>query len=155
MNRSEYQRAVHDLALFRYNLRKFLRFDDNAPRECGTTARQYHLMLGVAGFTGTWGATISQLAEFLQEKHNSVVGLVDRAEQSGLVRRRSGSTDRRVVCVSLTLLGEETLVRVCLRHRREVKRLSEALPNFAGERKPWQLTARNTVRTHKTEGRSS
>jgi hypothetical protein len=92
MNRSEYQRAVHDLALFRYNLRKFLRFDDNAPRECGTTARQYHLMLGVAGFTGTWGATISQLAEFLQEKHNSVVGLVDRAEQSGLVRRRSGST---------------------------------------------------------------
>jgi DNA-binding MarR family transcriptional regulator len=136
MNRLEYNRVIHDLALFRHNLRKFLRVSENALRVCGTTPRQYQLMLGVAGFTGTWSATISELAEFLQEKHNSVVGLVDRAEQSGLVRRGSDSTDHRVVLVSLTPRGEATLARVSLLHREEVKRLKEELSTIESTRKP-------------------
>jgi DNA-binding MarR family transcriptional regulator len=148
MNRLEYKRAIHDLVLFRYNLRKFLRSNESVPREYGTTPRQYHLMPGVAGFTGTWSATISELAEFLQEKHNSVVGLVDRAEQSGLVRRQSDSTDRRVVLVSLTPRGEATLARVSLLHREEVKRLKEELSKIESARKPGQAKVRGIVRTH-------
>ena len=85
--------AIRDLAQFRYALRRFLRFSEDAAREHGVTPQQHQLMLGVAGFTGRNCATISELAEFLQEKNHSVVGLVERAVNSGLVRRKQDSSD--------------------------------------------------------------
>src|SRR5579884_1043720 len=39
----------------------------------GLTPQQHQLLLGVAGFTGRGWATITELAEFLQERHNAVV----------------------------------------------------------------------------------
>ncbi len=85
-------------------------------------------MLGVAGFTERGAATISELAEFLQEKNNSVVGLVERATESGLVRRRNATSDRRLVMVSLTPRGKEILSRLSLLHNEEVKRVRAAGP---------------------------
>jgi DNA-binding MarR family transcriptional regulator len=117
------RRIIQDLAWFRYNLRCFLRFSEKAARECGLTPQQHQLILGVAGFTGEPAATISELAEFLQERNNSVVGLVERAVQSGLVRRASGTTDRRQVLVSLTPRGEKTLARLSALHHEEVERV--------------------------------
>jgi DNA-binding MarR family transcriptional regulator len=135
-----------ELAYFRHKLRKFLRFSEKAARECGITPQQHQLMLGVAGFTGLGSATISEIAEFLQEKHNSVVGLVDRAVQSGLVERAEGASDRRVVVVSLTERGEEILSRLSLLHREEVRRVRweflragserQTEPAGSGRRKP-------------------
>src|SRR6185437_6517592 len=93
--------AIRNLAWFRYNLRKFLRFSEKAARQCGVTPQQHQLMLGVAGYTGRATATVSELAEFLQERHNSVVGLVERAVQRGLVRKQHDLHDRRFVLVSL------------------------------------------------------
>ncbi len=87
------------------------------------TPQQHQLMLGVAGFTRSGTATISELAEFLQEKNNSVVGLVERARESGLVRRQSGASDRRLVIVSLTPRGQAILSRLSLLHHQEVKRV--------------------------------
>jgi DNA-binding MarR family transcriptional regulator len=113
--------VVRDLAWFRYNLRKFLRFSEKAARQCGVTPQQHQLMLGVAGFTGTGSATISQLAEFLQERHNSVVGLIERAVQRGLVDRKQDTTDRRVVLVSLTRQGQDILSRLSQLHYEEMK----------------------------------
>ena len=72
---------IRHLARFRYELRKFLRFSEQAARNAGLTPQQHQLLLGVAGFTGRGWATISELAEFLQERHNAVVGLVDAPEQ--------------------------------------------------------------------------
>lgn len=118
---------VRDLAWFRYNLRKFLRFSERAARECGVTPQQHQLMLGVAWFTGTGSATISQLAEFLQERHNSVVGLVDRATERGLVHTRHDTTDRRVVVVSLTRQGEKILAQLSQLHYEEVKEAQRRL----------------------------
>jgi DNA-binding MarR family transcriptional regulator len=128
----------HELALFRHRLRKFLRFSERAARECGITPQQHQLMLGVAGFTGTGTATISEIAEFLQEKHNSVVGLVDRAVQSGLVERAEDSADRRVVVLSLTARGEQILGQLSLLHRAEVGRLRQVfvVDNPRRTRKP-------------------
>jgi DNA-binding MarR family transcriptional regulator len=114
---------VQDLAWFRYNLRCFLRFSEKAARACGVTPQQHQLMLGVAGFTGRATATITELAEFLQERNNSVVGLVERAVESGLVSRASGATDRRQVVVSLTPRGEEVLARLSALHHEEVERV--------------------------------
>ena len=117
------RKMFEELAFFRHRIRKFLRFSEDAARACGITPQQHQLMLGIAGFTGAGSATISEIAEFLQEKHNSVVGLIDRAVQSGLVERAESPEDRRVVVVSLTPRGEEILLQLSLLHQDEVRRL--------------------------------
>ena len=118
---------IRNLAWFRYNLRKFIRFSERAARQCGVTPQQHQLMLGVAGYTGRGWATISELAEFLQERHNAVVGLVDRAARRGLVRKKRGASDRRFVMVSLTRQGERILAKVTEMHKEEVERVRGAL----------------------------
>ncbi|HEV2135484.1 MAG TPA: MarR family transcriptional regulator [Terracidiphilus sp.] len=123
-----------ELAHFRHKLRKFLRFSEDAARECGITPQQHQLMLGIAGFTGSGKASISEIADFLQERHNSVVGLVDRAEQSGLVQRAEHAEDRRVVVVSLTQRGEEILRTLSLLHHEEAKRLRREFLSTDGGR---------------------
>lgn len=122
-DRSRIQSVVRDLARFRYALRKFLRFSEDAAREYGITPQQQQLMLGVEGFTGRGSATISELAEFLQERHHSVVGLVERAEQNDLVLRTQDVSDRRVVNVTLTANGQKVLFELTRMHYEEAKRL--------------------------------
>jgi hypothetical protein len=85
-------------------------------------------MLGVAGFTGRGNATASELAEFLQGRVHSIVGLIERAEHSGLVRTRKYAADRRVVIVSLTRRGAAILDRLSAMHHEQAKRL-RALPD--------------------------
>jgi DNA-binding MarR family transcriptional regulator len=115
--------VVRELALFRYSLRKFLRFSEKAARQFGVTPQQHQLMLGVAGYTGCGTASISELAEFLQERHHSALELIERAVQKGLVTREHGSDDRRVVTVSLTELGKETLAKLSTLHQEEIARV--------------------------------
>lgn len=120
---ADFDETVRDLARFRYALRIFLRFSETAARECGVTPQQHQLMLGVAGFSGRGNATISELAEFLQERHHSVVGLVGRAVRKGLIRTVQDRDDRRVVNVSLTPTGRRLLSRLSTLHGREVSRM--------------------------------
>jgi len=120
---------LRDLARFRYNLRKFLRFSEKAARQFGVTPQQHQLMLGVAGYNGRGTASISELAEFLQERHHSVVELTERAVQNGLVAREHDTVDRRVVNVSLTPLGEETLSKLSALHREEITRVRAGFLN--------------------------
>jgi DNA-binding MarR family transcriptional regulator len=141
---------IQDLAWFRYNLRCFFRFSEKAARACGVTPQQHQLMLGVAGFTGETTVTISELAEFLQERNNSVVGLVERAVQSGLVRRASGPTDRRQVVVSLTPRGEEILARLSALHHQEVERMRAGILSRRKVRQ--RLAARPTPRNGARKG---
>ncbi len=122
---AQMREMFHELAKFRHRLRQFQRFSETAARAHGITPQQHQLLLGVAGFTGTGRATISEIAEFLQEKHNSVVGLVDRAVQSSLVKRREATADRRVVVLSLTSKGERILRELSFLHREEVTRLRQ------------------------------
>jgi DNA-binding MarR family transcriptional regulator len=114
---------VRNLAQFRYALRKFLRFSEDAARRCKVTPQQHQLMLGIEGFTGRESASVRELAEFLQERHHSVVGLVERAVQSGLVRRSQDADDRRVVNVTLSARGKKTLLRLTRMHYEEARRL--------------------------------
>jgi DNA-binding MarR family transcriptional regulator len=123
------------LAMFRYRLRRFLRFSERAARASGLTPQQHQLLLGVAGFTGRGWATISELAEFLQERHNAVVGLVQRAERKGLVRKSPGESDQRVVRVDLLRRGEEILLKLSRLHQREVQRFQRGLVTEIPNRK--------------------
>ncbi len=127
----EFDSILSELANFRYRLRKFIRFSESAARTAGITPQQHQLMLGIAGFARDRMATVSDLAEFLQERHHSVVGLIDRAVLSGLVRREMDASDRRVVLVSLTRKGRAILKQLSLQHNEEVTRLRDELLNFA------------------------
>jgi DNA-binding MarR family transcriptional regulator len=118
---------VRQLAWFRYQLRQFMRFSEKAARLCGLTPQQHQLMLGIAGYTGRGWATISELAEFLQERHNAVVGLVERAAGRGLVRKQQSLRDRRFVRVRLTPRGEDLLRRLADMHREELARVKARL----------------------------
>jgi DNA-binding MarR family transcriptional regulator len=141
---------LYDLARFRYNLRKFLRFSEEAARAEGITPQQHQLMLGVAGFGQDGRASISQLAEFLQERNNSVVGLVERAAQSGLVRRQNAAADRRQVLVSLTARGRAILLRLSRLHVEEVRTVQTGFlsrHSFARPSQPGKASASNPMAT--------
>jgi DNA-binding MarR family transcriptional regulator len=117
------QSDIRNLARFRHAIHRFLRFSDEAAREVDLTPQHHQLLLGVAGFTGKGWATISDLADFLQVRHHSVVGLVDRAEALGLVRREVNPEDRREVRVSLSPEGARKLRALATLHRKELNRM--------------------------------
>ena len=114
------QSELRNLARFRYAIRRFLRFSEEAAREAGLTPQHHQLLLGIAGFTGNGWAIISELADFLQVRHHSVVGLIDRAEALGLVRREVNPEDRREVQVSLSPEGARKLRALATLHRKEL-----------------------------------
>jgi DNA-binding MarR family transcriptional regulator len=111
------------LSRFRYQLRRFLRFSEEAARLHGITHLQYQLLLHVRGFADREWATVSELAERLQAHHHGAVSLISRCEKLGLVQRRVGRNDRREVEVHLTPKGNDVLNALAGQHRNELLRL--------------------------------
>ncbi len=128
------QSDVRNLARFRYALRKFLWFSEQIARRAGLTPQQHQLLLGVAGFTDKDSATIGELAEYLQVRHHSAVGLIDRAVAAGLVRREVNPDDQREVYVTLTADGSRKLRLLTQLHRKELSGLRRSLDIFRLEK---------------------
>src|SRR3979490_2736094 len=95
------------LAALRYRILLFLREGDAAARRLGLEPQQYLLLLAVRGLPEGSDATITVLAELLTLNHNSKVGLLDRLETRGYVRRSRSRDDRRCVLVELLPRGEK------------------------------------------------
>jgi DNA-binding MarR family transcriptional regulator len=115
------------IAEFRYQIRRFLRFSEDAARAAGLEPQQHQLLLTVKGMPGARAARISDLAERLQIQHHSTVELVDRLAARGLVSRALGEDDRREVYVQLSPRGERILDRLTLHHKSELQRSAPAL----------------------------
>lgn len=115
------------LAEFRYRLRKFLRFSEEATQRHGITPLQYQLLLQIKGFPGRSHASIAELAERLQSKHHGVGALVTRCEELGLVRRRPSEQDLRQVEVHLTAAGERCIGQLVRLHGDELRQLGALL----------------------------
>lgn len=109
------------LSEFRYQLRRFLRFSEEAVQAHGVTPQQYLLMLHTQGFPGRDWASVGELAERLQMVPHGAVALVKRCEALGLVQRQRSVEDRREVQVSLTAQGVEVLEKLAFLHREELK----------------------------------
>lgn len=107
---------------FRYQLRRFLRFSEDAVRQEHVTPLQYLLLLHIKGYPGREWATVGELAERLQAHHHGVVALVSRCEKLELVKRVTSDTDRRRVEIHLTPAGERCLHRLAKLHRDELLR---------------------------------
>lgn len=104
------------LAELRHRIRLFVREGDAKARTAGLEPQQYLILLAIRGLPESAEATIRMLADRLALKHHSVVELVDRLEQRGLVKRARSREDRRRVLVSLLPRGEKLLEEVA-RHR--------------------------------------
>ncbi len=132
------------LAEFRYQLRRFLRFSEEAARQAGLEPRHHQLMLAVKASPDVGGPRIAYLAERLQIQHHSAVELVDRLAKKGLITRSRDGQDRREVHVKLTTRGER-LLRELTRHTRA--ELCSAGPALVA-------TLRNLTRSAKTRNRA-
>src|SRR5258708_14110271 len=99
------QAEYEALAGFRYALRQFLRFSEEAGRAAGLKPQQYLALLTLRGFRGAQGLSVGELAERLQVRHHSAVGLVDRLASLGLVRRADGRRDPRRAYLKLAPPG--------------------------------------------------
>jgi DNA-binding MarR family transcriptional regulator len=114
------------LSEFRYQMRRFERFSEQAAQGEGITPLQYLLLLHIKGYPDREWATVGELAERLQAQHHGVVALVSRCEALDLVRRKVSETDRRQVEVHLQKTGEKLLSRLAELHRAELKSLTSS-----------------------------
>lgn len=127
---AEYQALGH----FRYQIRRFLHFSEEAAKVEGLEPQQHQIMLAIRASADPEGPTMGELAEFLLIRHHSAVGLIDRLAEHRLAERVKGSGDRRQVRVRLTRLGAAKLRRLAGVHQEELRRagprLAEALGNL-------------------------
>jgi DNA-binding MarR family transcriptional regulator len=112
-----------DLLALRTALRQFLHWSEQRAQAAGLTPAQHQLLLAVRGHDGAAEPTIGDIAGHLLLRHHSAVGLIDRAEEAGLVVRRRDEDDRRIVRVALTPKGERILASLSAAHLDEVRRL--------------------------------
>ena len=115
------------LAAFRYTLRQFIRFSEQAAQVAGITAQQHQALLAIKGFPGRDSVTVGELAERLQLRHHSSVGLIDRLVAEKLVVREPSAEDRRQVFVRLTSRGENVLEKLTSAHHEQLKRIGPEL----------------------------
>jgi DNA-binding MarR family transcriptional regulator len=121
------------LAAFRYALRRFLRFSEDAAAAWGITGQHYQAMLILRACPDDERTTINDLAQQLLIKHNSAVELVDRLVKEDLAARTASSADRRKVELSLTPRGRTVLAKLAAMHRRELQRIGPVLKRFFAE----------------------
>ncbi len=115
------------LAEFRYQIRKFLRFSEEAARAAGLEPQQHQLLLAVKGMAEGKRARIGEIAERLQIQHHSTVELVDRLEANGYVNRKRSDHDKREVLIVLTPKAERVLRELSLHHHETLQNYGSAL----------------------------
>jgi len=120
-------RLLHTLADFRFELRRFLQFSENAAQEAGLQPQQHQLLLQVAGATHETPVTIAYAASRLGLKHNSTVELVDRSEREDLIERTTDKEDKRRAILRLTRKGRQVLQRLSGEHARELNEMAPRL----------------------------
>lgn len=118
---------VQTLADFRYQLRRFLQFSEQAAQRAKLAPQQHQLLLQVAGAAEGVVPTIAYVADRLAIRQNSAVELTDRCVEEGLVERTADSSDRRKVVLRVTPKGRRILQQLSGHHARELKELGPRL----------------------------
>jgi DNA-binding MarR family transcriptional regulator len=100
------------LAEFRFRIRQFLHFAEEAARSHGLEPQRHQLLLAIRGLPKGARPTVRTISDRLCLRHHSTVELIDRLEKQGAVARRHGEKDRREVLLHLTPRGEDWLRRL-------------------------------------------
>jgi DNA-binding MarR family transcriptional regulator len=120
------------LAELRHSLRRFQRFSREAARAAGLTPQQHQALLAIKGFPGRDFVSIGELAERLQVRHHSAVGLVDRLARRQRVLRSHSPSDRRKVEVRLSPRGAKCIEGLSAAHLRELRELGPGIRRLLG-----------------------
>src|SRR5215469_14642651 len=115
------------LAEFRYRIRQFPHFSEDASRSKGIEPQQHQLLLTVKGLPRGIRPTVTALSQRLSLRHHSTVELIGRLVDQGAVRRRHGDQDHREVLIELTPRGEALLHRLSVVHWEELRTSGPAL----------------------------
>ena len=116
------------LLALRTGLRHFEAWSARQARAAGLTPAHHQLLLAIRGHGDPAGPTIGEVADYLLLRHHSTVGLVDRAEAAGLVRRTRSEEDHRLVHLQLTEDGAARLEGLSELHLEELDRLAFDVP---------------------------
>ena len=109
------------LANFRYALRQFLAFSEQAASDIGLTMQRYQALLAIKTFRAGAHISVGELAEQLLIRDHSAAELVSRLEQAKLVKRKNDPLDRRRSLVVLTALGDRRLAQLAFVHLRKLR----------------------------------
>jgi DNA-binding MarR family transcriptional regulator len=112
---------IERLAEFRYRLRTFVQFSEQAAHNAGLQPQQHQLLLQIAGAPAGAVATIAYAAERLGLRHNSVVELANRSVEEGLLERTADESDARRVLLRVTSKGARLLHKLAAHHRSELE----------------------------------
>lgn len=115
------------LAEFRYLIRSFLEFSENAARGAGLTPRQHQAILVIKGYRRGEPISVGDLAARLRIRHNTAVELAGRLFECGMVDRLQDDTDQRRVLLQLTERAEHLLEQLSSAHRDELSRIKPML----------------------------
>jgi DNA-binding MarR family transcriptional regulator len=132
------------LAEFRYQIRRYLAFSEQAVKEAGLPSRQYQLLLALKGLPEGMQATITNVANRLGIRHHSAVELVNRLEKRSLVKRERSDVHRSFVFVRITKEAETILQKLVASRKGDlqvaapilVKALATLTKENAKRRKP-------------------
>jgi DNA-binding MarR family transcriptional regulator len=109
------------LADFRYQIRRFLNFSEQASSTAGIEPQQHQALLAIKGLPEGISPTVGALSERLQIHHHSAVELSNRLESKGLIKRSRSARDRREVLVRVTRAGEMLLRKLSASHHEELQ----------------------------------
>ncbi|MGN6871029.1 MAG: MarR family winged helix-turn-helix transcriptional regulator [Solirubrobacteraceae bacterium] len=121
------QADFEHLLELRTGLRRFLRWSEEQAKAAGLSAAKHQLLLAIKGHPDPAGPTIGEVADYLVLRHHSAVGLIDRAEKDGLVKRTADPASRSVVRVALTPAGEAKLDALAEAHLQEITHLAPTM----------------------------
>jgi DNA-binding MarR family transcriptional regulator len=115
------------LAEFRYQMRRFLHFSQQAAAEAGIHPRQYQLLQAIAGIPEDMSPTIAAIASRMCLRHNSAVELVNRTIEANLIRKAPDPVDHRRLLLQITPSGQRLLASLVEFHLRELDELGPEL----------------------------
>lgn len=125
--------SYRQLAEFRYRIRQFLHFSEEAARENGLEPQQHQLLLAVKGLPVGMPPTVKTISDRMCLRHHSTVELINRLADRGAIVRRHSTEDRRQVFIELTAHGEELLRRLSVLHFEELQNAGATLVEAIGE----------------------
>jgi DNA-binding MarR family transcriptional regulator len=125
-------------AEFRYRLRTFVQFSEQAALNAGLQPQQHQLLLQIAGAPAGAIPTIAYAAERLGLRHNSVVELANRSVEDGLLERTTDETDARRVLLRVTSKGTRLLHKLASHHRSELEVMGPALIEALNRIEHWE-----------------
>ena len=114
------------LADFRFALREFLHFSEEAAQGAGLHPQQHQALLIVRGSRNP-DVTVGEIADRLKVRPNTAVELINRMEAEGLVRKAADPADGRRVLIQLTPRSDRLLGKLSAAHKAELARVGPAL----------------------------